>query len=151
MAHPGGRPSKYKPEYCEQAHKLVLLGATDERIIDFFGIGNGTFYRWRQAHPEFREALKLSKEEMDTQVEKSLFLRAMGYSHPEDHISNYQGEVTVTPTTKHYPPDATSMIFWLKNRQPDKWRDTQQHNVNVTNLTDIAALMGIAADGSDSE
>jgi len=31
----------------------------------------------------------------------------------------------VVPTTKHYPPDATSAIFWLKNRQRDKWRDKQ--------------------------
>jgi hypothetical protein len=28
---------------------------------------------------------------------------------------------------RHYPPDPTSMIFWLKNRQPQDWRDKQEH------------------------
>ena len=27
---------------------------------------------------------------------------------------------------EHFPPDPTSMIFWLKNRQPDKWRDKRE-------------------------
>ena len=29
------RPSKYKPEYCEQGRKLALLGATDIQVADF--------------------------------------------------------------------------------------------------------------------
>ena len=24
---------------------------------------------------------------------------------------------------EHYPPDTTACIFWLKNRQPGRWRD----------------------------
>jgi hypothetical protein len=24
---------------------------------------------------------------------------------------------------EHYPPDTTACIFWLKNRQPQRWRD----------------------------
>ena len=40
--------------------------------------------------------------------------------------------------TKHYPPDPTAAIFWLKNRQPDTWRDkvevdqTVSGNIEVT-------------------
>jgi hypothetical protein len=30
---------------------------------------------------------------------------------------------------KHYPPDVTACIFWLKNRQPEKWRDVHRHEV----------------------
>ena len=37
------------------------------------------------------------------------------------------GELVVTKEiTKEVPPDTTALIFWLKNRQPQKWRDKQQ-------------------------
>lgn len=29
------------------------------------------------------------------------------------------------------PPDTTSCIFWLKNRQKDKWRDKTEQEVTV--------------------
>jgi hypothetical protein len=30
------------------------------------------------------------------------------------------------PYTEHVPPDVTAAIFWLKNRDPQHWRDSQQ-------------------------
>lgn len=36
---------------------------------------------------------------------------------------------------EHYPPDTTAAIFWLKNRQPEKWRDRKEIDANV-NLSD---------------
>ncbi|MCY1295079.1 hypothetical protein D9M70_444010 [compost metagenome] len=27
------------------------------------------------------------------------------------------------PTVKHYPPDPGAAIFWLKNRQPELWKE----------------------------
>jgi hypothetical protein len=30
------------------------------------------------------------------------------------------------PYIEHVPPDVTACIFWLKNRDPQHWRDTQQ-------------------------
>ena len=32
---------------------------------------------------------------------------------------------------KCYPPDPTSMIFWLKNRQPLVWRDKKEIDLNA--------------------
>jgi hypothetical protein len=34
-----------------------------------------------------------------------------------------------TPLEKYYPPDTTAAIFWLKNRQKDKWRDKVDHEL----------------------
>jgi hypothetical protein len=34
---------------------------------------------------------------------------------------------------KHYPPDPTAAIFWLKNRQKDKWRDKREEEVSGPN------------------
>lgn len=63
----------------------------------------------------------------DAEVGERLFQRACGYSHPDVHISNYQGAITQTEITKHYAPDTTACIFWLKNRRPDLWRDRMEH------------------------
>lgn len=39
-------------------------------------------------------------------------------------LPRYYMEV-VEEKTKHVPPDTTAQIFWLKNRKPEQWRDTQ--------------------------
>lgn len=116
------RPSKFKPEFVAQAEKLANLGATDAEIADFFDVDTRTLYRWKVDNEAFCHALKVGKAEADERVVQSLFRRAIGYTHADTHISNYKGDVTVTPIVKHYPPDTTACIFWLKNRQPDAWR-----------------------------
>lgn len=118
-----GRPSKYKDEFPEQARKLCLLGATDKDMAGFFGVSEQTVNAWKGEHPEFLESIKKGKELADATVAESLYHRANGYSHPDVHISNFQGAITITPLTKHYPPDTAAGIFWLKNRRPDRWRD----------------------------
>lgn len=117
-----GRPTRYRKEYAGQAKELCLMGYTDERLAEFFGVGIATYYRWRKAHPAFALAAQEGKDVMDARILSKLAERAMGYSHPDTHISNYMGEITVTKTVKHYPPDPTSAIFWLTNRQPELFK-----------------------------
>lgn len=118
-----GRPSKYKSEYAEQAKKLCMLGMTDKEMASFFEVSEQTLNTWKQVHPEFLESLKGGKDLIDAQVAAKLFHRAIGYEHPEDDIRAVNGVIVITPMVKHYPPDTTAAIFWLKNRQPQKWRD----------------------------
>ena len=122
-----GRPSKFDSAKCEQAEKLCKLGATDVELADFFGVSVSTLNNWKIEFPEFLESLKAGKAIADAEVASKLFRRASGYEHPEIHITAYQGEVTLTPITKVYPPDTTAAIFWLKNRRPDLWRDRVEH------------------------
>lgn len=120
------RPSKFKPEFVEQARKLAALGATDREAAEFFGVTESTLYLWKHTQPEFSEALKLGKETADQRVEQSLYRRAVGYSHDAVKIAvNAAGEVTEVPFVERYPPDTTAAIFWLKNRRPDEWREKQ--------------------------
>ncbi len=126
--NPVGRPSKFKPEFIKQAKKLCQLGATDRELADFFGVAESTLHLWKLEHPEFSESLKAGKDVADDRVERSLYQRACGYSHPDVHITSYEGDVTITPIIKHYPPDATSGIFWLKNRRKEDWRDKIDHS-----------------------
>lgn len=123
-----GRPSKYKPELDEQAEKLCRLGATDKEIAAFFGVRESTLNNWKLRHPSFVESLKRGKDEVDGLVEQSLFRRALGYSHQSEKVFQYQGAIVRAKTVEHYPPDTTACIFWLKNRQPDSWRDRREES-----------------------
>lgn len=122
-----GRPSKYDPSFPAQARKLCRLGLTDVEIADILDIAVSTLNNWKAEHPEFMEALKEGKSEADARVVESLYHRAIGYSHDAEKVFQFQGTVVRAPYREHYPPDTTAAIFWLKNRQPDKWRDVHKH------------------------
>ncbi len=69
----------------------------------------------------------------DATVAEKLFKRATGYEHLAVKISaNPNGDEHVTEYVERYPPDTTACIFWLKNRQRDKWRDRQDIEQNIT-------------------
>lgn len=123
----GGRPSSYKPEYADLAKHFSLLGATDKEMADAFGVSEVTLNAWKQSHPEFLKSLKEGKLQADAVVASKLYTRAIGYELND----------------KHYPPDTTACIFWLKNRQPDKWRDKTEVVSDSVSVAD--ALKEIAS------
>lgn len=118
-----GRPSEYRPEYAEQTERLCLLGFTREQLAQFFRVDERTIYRWQQEHAEFCQAIWRGGALADAEVAHALFSRAKGAAVPETHVSNYQGEVTLTDLERHYPPDTSAARLWLKNRQPELWKD----------------------------
>lgn len=126
----GGRPSKFDPRFVAEARKLALLGATNEQMADFFGVAPSTFDKWMAEKPGFSGAVKAGKLIADGDVAASLYHRALGYSHPAVKIMAVNGEVREVPYTEHYPPDATSAIFWLKNRRPEQWREKVETTTN---------------------
>lgn len=126
---PGGRPSKFQSIDLDQVKSVATRGWTDQEMADHFKVDVRTWYRWKLEHEEFCQALKDWKSQADLRVERSLFERAIGYCHPDEKIFNDSGKPLVVPTTKHYPPDTTAAIFWLKNRNPEAWRDKQELQV----------------------
>ena len=87
--------------------RLTLLaawardGLTDEQIAARCGIAAGTLYDWKNRYPEISKALKKGKDVVDIEVENALLAKAKA-------------------------GDTTAMIFWLKNRRPEVWRDKQE-------------------------
>jgi len=139
-----GRPSQFTNLDKIKFKKLVVSGWDDAQISDFFGVAVSTLTRWKQKNKEFCTALKDWKKEADLKVEKSLYERACGYSHPAVKFFQCGKKIISQPYIERYPPDATSMIFWLKNRQPDKWRDKTDVDLGlsenlVEKLKDVSA------------
>lgn len=139
MARKKGRPSKFDTLDLKQVEKVARRGWTDADMADFFGVTERTWNNWKVAHDTFFQSLKEWRAEADERVERSLYERATGYSHPEDKIFNDGGEPLVVPTRKHYPPDTTAAIFWLKNRQPEKWRDKTEIEATIKGHEDRLA------------
>lgn len=132
----GGRPSSFKTEYIELAKHFALLGATDKQMADAFGVAESTFHKWKIDYPELSESLKEGKLQADAMVSKSLYHRALGYSHEAVKIMTVAGAVEKVKYIEHYPPDTTACIFWLKNRQPEIWRDKPESELG-DGLTDV--------------
>ncbi|CAH3349754.1 hypothetical protein AI2602V1_3496 [Citrobacter freundii] len=123
------RPTKYQKAYAEQARKLCLLGYTDAELADFFEVSEATINNWKLEHSEFLESIKKGKAIADGDVTDRLYQRAMGFVAPDVDIRVIGNKIVETPLDKYYPPDTAAAIFWLKNRQKDKWRDKHDHEV----------------------
>lgn len=132
----GGRPSKYKPAFNQQAYKLCLLGATDKELADFFEVSVRVLNYWKKEYPGFLHSIKGGKVQADAVVAEKLFKRATGYSHPDEQIFIYYGKPVIVKTKKHYAPDTTAAIFWLKNRAKETWRDKQDLSLEFDKLSD---------------
>ena len=132
VKNPGSMPPVWNDDRSRQAFFMAsLLGATDVQIAKIMDVSEHTITYWKRTKPEFLVALNKGKLTKDEQVERSLLERALGYSHPDVHISNYQGEITVTDIMKHYPPSEVACIFWLKNRQRARWADVQKSSISI--------------------
>ena len=86
----------------------------------------------RLGEEQHRKLEPPAKEVADERVGRALYHRAIGYSHPAVKIvtvalgNNAGSKVVREEYTEHYPPDTAAICFWLKNRQPDRWRDIQR-------------------------
>lgn len=121
-----GRPSKFSSIKINQLKFLIEKGCTDNEIAEFFNINRETFWRWQRENPDFSNTIKDWKKYANERVERSLYERAVGYSHESEEIFCAFGKVTRVKTIKHYPPSEIAAFFWLKNRRPDIWRDKRE-------------------------
>lgn len=118
----GGRPTKFDKRLVKQARELALLGLTDVEMAKVLDVAKTTFNVWKIQHPEFARAITEGKTIADGQVAASLHHRAIGYSHPETLVNNWQGTIIKTRVVRHYPPDTQAALKWLHNRRPSLWR-----------------------------
>ena len=59
---PVGRPSMYRPEYCELAIEIGKRGGGPNDIACEIGVLRENLYEWAKVHPEFLTALKQAKQ-----------------------------------------------------------------------------------------
>lgn len=146
-----GRPTKYKAEYVDLAYKFCLMGATNEKLAEFFDVATATISNWMNEHEEFLDAIKRGRVQADGEIAHALYHRAKGYSHPAVKIfaDPKTGVEKIVDYTEHYPPDTAAAFIWLKNRAG--WKDKQEITgadgkdlVPAMNETEIARRIAFA-------
>lgn len=101
-----GRIADYDDEVVPEAAALAQQGLTDKEIAEQLGVHVSTFWRWFNEHPHLREAVRAAGKTANSRVKMSLYDRAINGSD-------------------------TASIFWLKNREPDEWRDRRETEIIV--------------------
>lgn len=110
-------------------------------IADFFDVSPRTLNRWKATHLEFSDALKRAKDPADDRIENSLYHRAQDREVEEEQAIKVkkitysengkklleEERVEVVKVRKFLPGDTTAMIFWMKNRRAQEWRDVHKH------------------------
>lgn len=134
----------YSSELDEQARKLCLLGYTNDELGKFFGVSKRSIDKWIAEKPSFGDAVKQGKDYADARMAESLYQRGLGYSHKAINFSTVGGKVVETEYVKHHPPETAAGIFWLKNRQSQKWRDKRE--VAVENADELTPWSEISAE-----
>lgn len=133
----GGAPTDYSPSFCQEAMELCERGATDEELAQAFDVSTRTIYRWKNAHPEFCQAISVGKEAADARVERSLYQMATGsYVKQQQAVKvktgQFEEKIEIVEVETYMAPEVPAAVFWLKNRRADKWRDKSDVNMHVT-------------------
>ena len=115
--------------------QLAGAGLTNDQLAKVMGLKPDQFSDFLKQNPDFWDKLDLAKEVPNRQVEGSLFRSAMGYTVRELHKVNGK---PVKVVVKERAPDVTACIFWLKNRDPKRWRDVIDVNLSLRDRMDRA-------------
>lgn len=60
---PGGRPTKYRKEFCEMLVKHMAQGYSYESFSAVIKTDRSQLYRWEKSHKEFCDAKKRAREQ----------------------------------------------------------------------------------------
>ena len=135
-----GRPTLYRPDYCELARNYCLLGATNEELGAFFGVTRRTIDNWIADQPDVEAAVKSGRLVADSKVACGLYARAIGIERTVKRTALYRGEPKDFETNVYFPPDTQACIFWLRNRRRQTWRDGPNAAPPDDGVDDIARL-----------
>lgn len=112
-----------------QVKVWCMRGMRSEELAELMEITTRTLRNWCHQSPSLAAAIKLSKSIADAQVEYATFKNATGYYYEEDVMA---GNGTVARLQKWQPANQSTQRWWLMNRQPASWRDTQHIEVEGT-------------------
>lgn len=105
---PVGRPTKYKPEFCDMVIEFGKTGASKAEMALDLDIAMSTFDVWQNDIPEFMEAVKRAVS------------YSQGYWEKQGRLATFGGVQGFNPT---------SFIFNMKNRFKEDWRDVVKNEM----------------------
>lgn len=121
-----GRPRTMTPHIARKVFLLAGYGMTDVQIGEVLGISHDTITKTKK-DVDFNVALKQAKDFSDLKVLNSLYMLATGHDYEEEEIATIKDgrdkqTYEIVTLKKHQPPNVMACMYWLNNRQRDKWR-----------------------------
>ena len=102
-----GRPSAYKPEYCERVIELGKDGASVMEMACELDVVRDTLYEWAKVHPEFSDAFTRARQWSQAWWERTgksgmmapgfnaaVWSRSMAARFPADYTEKRQTEMS---------------------------------------------------------
>jgi len=114
-----GRPSEYKPEYCDLVIDKMAEGLSLSGFAGFIKVSKSAVYEWMTEHRDFGDAVSRARMARVHRLEVKL-------------LSANKGAQT------------SAAIFALRNADPTEWRDVRSvqhdHTVTLQTMTDEQLL-----------
>lgn len=114
--HPGGRPTKYRPEFCNVVLAIGAKGGWLCEMAEACDVHRSTMDVWAEAHPEFSEALTRAKQKAQAWFERkgregltadkfnsALWAKQMSARHRDEYSERRE--------LKHQLTDDTTTVF----------------------------------------
>ena len=98
----GRKPFEITPAVCRKAERLAAKGCTEKQIATSLKISQETLIQKKKKFSEFSEAIKKGQANSIIEAESALFDEAVNGRN------------------------VTSLIFFLKNRNPEYWKDKHE-------------------------
>ena len=109
----GRKPIQVTHALCKKAERLAAKGKTEHQIAMCLGFTQATLIKKKNTFIELFEAIKKGQAKAITEVENSLFLNATENEN------------------------VTAQIFFLKNRNPDHWKDKHEVEHSSEGLSEL--------------
>jgi hypothetical protein len=125
---PAGRPTDYRPEFCEQAIELGSQGKSLAQIGAAFGVARVTLWAWADKHPEFSKAIAQARD------------LALAWWEEQAHIGMWE-----SPEGARLNPQLWSRS--MAARFPDDYRESKKTEISGPNGGPIQQAQVIIATG----
>lgn len=120
-----GRPTLYKPEYCDELIAHMRGGKSYDTFATVAGVSLSTLYNWEQAHPDFLEA-----KEKGWMLSLAWWEQVAMAAVTGQVLKNKTGETVVNGPKVN----TAVLIFTLKCRFPKQYREASPIDNTDTGL-----------------
>ena len=112
----GGRPTKYREEYCALAEETLSAGKSITQLARDMNVSKSTLYLWAEEHKPFSDALSIGRE--------------FSQAHWEDRLEEmmYSKEVNA-PLVKLY---FANRFKWHDKPEKDDEQDGKPQELNIS-------------------
>lgn len=148
-----GRQSRYETDIKPNLSLISEMARTktEKQIAEFFGVSyTGSWFKYKQDHPELVEALKKGRQNLVAELRSALIKKAVGYDYTEtkvisekiklpDKMHTALREAGFSPEEieavknirtevahKKMPPDVAAINLALKNYDKENWANDPQ-------------------------